>query len=113
MLPETSVVETVAASHVIGVLLSECVEWGAIGMARFNPDDRGANCSKYSKWKRHASLPVQTYFPGGKLSQIANKKKERPAVQLVPALIFKSNLALLTSFYWFGRRDETRSFAGD
>jgi hypothetical protein len=26
MLPETSVVETVAASHVIGVLLSECVE---------------------------------------------------------------------------------------
>jgi hypothetical protein len=49
MLHETSVIETVAASHVIGVLLSECSERGAIGQACFNPNQRGANGGKCSK----------------------------------------------------------------
>ena len=39
----------VAASHVIGVLLSECGERGTIGIARFNPNNRSAKGSKQSK----------------------------------------------------------------
>jgi hypothetical protein len=49
MLHEASVIETVAARHVIGVLLRECAERGAIGIARLNPNDRGAKGSKSSK----------------------------------------------------------------
>jgi hypothetical protein len=49
MLHETSVIETITASHVIGVLLSEYAERGAIGKGRFNPNKHCANGSKYSK----------------------------------------------------------------
>ena len=48
-LHEASVIEAVAASHVIGVLLSECGERGTIGIARFNPYNRSAKGSKQSK----------------------------------------------------------------
>ena len=48
-LHEASVIEAVAASHVIGVLLSECGERGTIGIARFNPNNRSAKGSKQSK----------------------------------------------------------------
>jgi hypothetical protein len=48
-LHESSMIETVAARHVIGVLLGECVERGAISMARLRPNDRGAKGSEESK----------------------------------------------------------------
>jgi hypothetical protein len=48
-LHEASVIEAVAASHVIGVLLSECGERGTIGIARFDPYNRSAKGSKQSK----------------------------------------------------------------
>jgi len=49
MLHETGVIQTVAASHVIGMLLSEYAEGRAIGPAYFDPNERGENGSKYSK----------------------------------------------------------------
>ena len=48
-LHEASVIEAVAASHVIGVLLSECGERGTIGIAQFDPYNRSAKGSKQSK----------------------------------------------------------------
>lgn len=45
-LHEASVIEAVAASHVISVLLSECVERGTIGIARSSPNNcraKGSN----------------------------------------------------------------------
>ncbi|HET7911647.1 MAG TPA: hypothetical protein VFL49_06435 [Pseudolabrys sp.] len=42
-------VETVATSHIVGVLLSEQVQQRTIRIGRFSANDRGAKGSKYPK----------------------------------------------------------------
>jgi hypothetical protein len=42
-------IEAVAASHIIGVLLSEQAERRTICIGRFSANDRGAKGSKYPK----------------------------------------------------------------
>jgi len=46
MLHETSVIEAVAASHVIGVLLGKRVEGGTIRIGKVSPNDRDARGNK-------------------------------------------------------------------
>jgi hypothetical protein len=55
---ETRVIEAVAASHVIGVLLREPVERRTIRIRGSNPGDRGTHDSDYSKRSHRAPLAL-------------------------------------------------------
>src|SRR5574338_960760 len=72
-------IEAVAASHVIGVLLPERVERRTIGMGEFNMGefnrkDCGAKGGKYPKRRHRAPLPPEHLF-GRKLSHQAKTRK--------------------------------------